>query len=209
VGVDSLDRDRTTPDVQPGREEPKMASAAGWYADPTGNAELRYWDGSAWTQRTKNRADKVSALTGAPKSLVKPKSRQRSEMCAIGWTWTNTRATDRRTRKDYPYEIWFVANALGPNGLYQAAESSITFYDASHNYYWGGAFSPRYRYDYILPRNEFSEASLNDLVKQLWEADWEPTSGGGKGSLWYEYRFRRPVTDQSTGAGEKAHDDGT
>jgi Protein of unknown function (DUF2510) len=28
------------------------AHPAGWYADPSGNARLRYWDGQAWTERT-------------------------------------------------------------------------------------------------------------------------------------------------------------
>lgn len=32
--------------VQPG------AYAADWYADPLGNARLRYWDGSSWTEQT-------------------------------------------------------------------------------------------------------------------------------------------------------------
>jgi Protein of unknown function (DUF2510) len=29
---------------------------AGWYADPTGRYELRYWDGSRWTDQGVNRA---------------------------------------------------------------------------------------------------------------------------------------------------------
>lgn len=28
------------------------ATAAGWYADPAGQARLRYWDGQAWTEQT-------------------------------------------------------------------------------------------------------------------------------------------------------------
>ena len=28
--------------------------AAGWYPDPQGQARLRYWDGSAWTEHTSN-----------------------------------------------------------------------------------------------------------------------------------------------------------
>jgi hypothetical protein len=28
--------------------------AAGWYQDPQGQARLRYWDGSAWTEHTSN-----------------------------------------------------------------------------------------------------------------------------------------------------------
>lgn len=29
---------------------PASATPAGWYADPSGRYELRYWDGSAWTE---------------------------------------------------------------------------------------------------------------------------------------------------------------
>jgi Protein of unknown function (DUF2510) len=187
--------DRGTDDIRSERGEPTMASAPGWYADPTGKSELRYWDGSAWTQRTKNRANEgeSSEPMAAQKMTAKSKSsRQRSEICVIDWWWKDTTATDRRTRKDFPYEIWFVANAIGPNGLYRAAESHMTFYAPSHAYHSSGAFT---RYSTILPRHEYSEASLNDLIKQLWDAGWEPTSGSGKGSLWWEYRFRRPVTE--------------
>jgi hypothetical protein len=28
------------------------ATAAGWYADPSGQARLRYWDGQVWTEQT-------------------------------------------------------------------------------------------------------------------------------------------------------------
>jgi hypothetical protein len=183
TGVDSPDRERATPDIQSNRGEPTMASVAGWYADPTGKAELRYWDGSAWTQRTKNRADgdEVSAPIARPKLTAKPRpARQRSEICVIKYICMETRATDRRTRKDFPYEIWFAANALGPNGLYRAAESS-TFNS----------------YTSYLSRDKYSEATFNELVKKLWEDGWEPTSGAGhsKLDLWYEYRFRRPVEE--------------
>ena len=30
--------------------EPESTVPAGWYADPSGRFELRYWDGSAWTE---------------------------------------------------------------------------------------------------------------------------------------------------------------
>lgn len=29
-----------------------MNPAAGWYADPAGSNQLRYWDGSSWTEHT-------------------------------------------------------------------------------------------------------------------------------------------------------------
>ena len=43
---------------EPVAEEPAVAEAApaestvpaGWYADPSGRYELRYWDGNAWTE---------------------------------------------------------------------------------------------------------------------------------------------------------------
>jgi hypothetical protein len=34
----------------PAAAEPEPAVPAGWYADPSGRYELRYWDGSAWTE---------------------------------------------------------------------------------------------------------------------------------------------------------------
>jgi hypothetical protein len=37
----------TVPDAAPAAES---AVPAGWYADPSGRFELRYWDGSAWTE---------------------------------------------------------------------------------------------------------------------------------------------------------------
>ncbi len=46
------------PVVTPAAEEPAVAQTAavestvpaGWYADPSGRYELRYWDGNAWTE---------------------------------------------------------------------------------------------------------------------------------------------------------------
>jgi hypothetical protein len=29
---------------------PESSVPAGWYADPSGRYELRYWDGNAWTE---------------------------------------------------------------------------------------------------------------------------------------------------------------
>jgi uncharacterized RDD family membrane protein YckC len=38
---------------QPGQPAPAApAQPAGWYADPSGQTRLRYWDGSAWTEHT-------------------------------------------------------------------------------------------------------------------------------------------------------------
>lgn len=38
--------------VEPAQQAPPVESAvpAGWYADPSGRYELRYWDGTAWTE---------------------------------------------------------------------------------------------------------------------------------------------------------------
>jgi hypothetical protein len=170
-----------------------MASVAGWYADPTGKSELRYWDGSAWTERTKNRAKGDGKPMEATGPAKKKAARPRSEICIVSWAWTHQRAQDRRTRKDYPYEIWFVANAIGPDGLYEAAASDVTFYAGMNSYYQSGDYRPRF--DHQIPKTEFSVASFNDLVQKLWADGWEPSSGGGKNSLWYEYRFRRTAAE--------------
>lgn len=173
-----------------------MASVAGWYSDPTGKSELRYWDGEAWTERTKSRtAGNDSESVSAPKQQTGTKAtKNRSEICTVGTAWRDTTSTDRRTRKDYPYEVWFVANALGPDGLYRACESRTWWNSSAYSYLQKGPvpWSYQYRGPGAVPRAEWSEASFNDLVKQLWEAGWEPTAGG---ALWYEYRFRRIVTD--------------
>ncbi|MEA2352254.1 MAG: hypothetical protein QOJ14_668 [Thermoleophilaceae bacterium] len=36
----------------PAAPSPAPTQPAGWYADPSGQARLRYWDGSAWTEHT-------------------------------------------------------------------------------------------------------------------------------------------------------------
>ena len=38
------------PAYQPAPAAAAPAVPAGWYADPAGRFELRYWDGSAWTE---------------------------------------------------------------------------------------------------------------------------------------------------------------
>lgn len=35
---------------QESQEQQASATPAGWYADPSGRYELRYWDGTAWTE---------------------------------------------------------------------------------------------------------------------------------------------------------------
>ena len=36
----------------------------GWYPDPAGTAMLRWWDGSAWTDRLEYRRPEVQAAPG-------------------------------------------------------------------------------------------------------------------------------------------------
>jgi hypothetical protein len=170
-----------------------MASAPGWYADPTGRNELRFWDGSAWTERTKNRAERGEEKMAETGQGKKRAARPRSEICFVIWYSMDQTSQERRIRKQYPYEIYFAARALGPNGLYAAAQSDITFNSSSTSYYHSGRYNARF--DSTLPWNDDSVASLNDLVQKLWADGWEPSSGGGKGALWYEYRFRRPVAE--------------
>lgn len=43
-----------TPAPAPEAAAPVTGRAAGWLPDPKGEAELRYWDGSAWTDHTHN-----------------------------------------------------------------------------------------------------------------------------------------------------------
>jgi hypothetical protein len=181
---------------------------AGWYDDPAGKGDLRYWDGAKWTERTKQRGSSVGAEAVPLRAsrVVKKRERSRSELCFIGWTWRDQSSQDRRIRKSHPYEIWFVARAIGPKGIYRAAESDITFNTHSIHYYNSGRPSTggivRWMYEESggvgiatgqVPRTSEAVACLNDLIKKLWADGWEPSGGGGKNSLWYEYRFRRPV----------------
>jgi uncharacterized RDD family membrane protein YckC len=36
------------------QQQPAPAQPAGWYADPSGQARLRWWDGGAWTENVSN-----------------------------------------------------------------------------------------------------------------------------------------------------------
>jgi hypothetical protein len=40
----------------PQPDETPDAAQAGWYSDPYGGAQLRYWDGTAWTDRTQGQS---------------------------------------------------------------------------------------------------------------------------------------------------------
>ncbi|MFM2079013.1 MAG: hypothetical protein RJA49_2903 [Actinomycetota bacterium] len=41
---------QTAPAAQPAAQAATPAVPAGWYADPAGRFELRYWDGGTWTE---------------------------------------------------------------------------------------------------------------------------------------------------------------
>ena len=45
-----LPRQQLPPTLQPQRPAAASTVPAGWYADPSGRYELRYWDGNAWTE---------------------------------------------------------------------------------------------------------------------------------------------------------------
>ena len=47
--------------VEPGTYPPPQLPPAGWYADPTGEASLRYWDGRQWTPSTNSNTDAIPA----------------------------------------------------------------------------------------------------------------------------------------------------
>jgi hypothetical protein len=50
-GWGSTSQAASTPAATPAASTPSTPSVpAGWYADPAGRYELRYWDGSAWTE---------------------------------------------------------------------------------------------------------------------------------------------------------------
>ena len=38
-----------TPEAEPAPQVPETPGPADWYPDPSGAAQLRYWDGAAWT----------------------------------------------------------------------------------------------------------------------------------------------------------------
>ena len=43
--------------------------AAGWYADPSGHHEARYWDGDRWTDRIADRGVENAGLPMTPGDL--------------------------------------------------------------------------------------------------------------------------------------------
>lgn len=53
------------PSSAPENAEPESAPF-GWYQDPAGTAMLRWWDGSAWTNRLEYRRPEVQLAIGDP-----------------------------------------------------------------------------------------------------------------------------------------------
>jgi hypothetical protein len=45
-----------------------MSTPANWYPDPNGHAELRYWDGSAWTDHVSTSGQQNTDRVSAPKA---------------------------------------------------------------------------------------------------------------------------------------------
>ena len=49
-----------------------QASPAGWYPDPTGQGDARYWNGAAWTQSVDRGGVTVNAAIDASQSQIPP-----------------------------------------------------------------------------------------------------------------------------------------
>lgn len=52
-------------------EHPNNLPPAGWHPDPTNSEQLRYWDGSSWTEQTRSR--EASGAVDAPASNTAPR----------------------------------------------------------------------------------------------------------------------------------------
>src|SRR5207247_634825 len=53
-----------------GRAVSTTAPAAGWYQDPYGQAESRYWDGARWTDDVHSSASPSPAAAAAPAAMA-------------------------------------------------------------------------------------------------------------------------------------------
>lgn len=93
----------------------------------------------------------------------------RYETCEITW---------RRTWFWPVYRFVFVAQAIGPQGMYIAGQSKAVTGPRTPNRFLA---SP-------LPR---VQQVLAAFVAQLSAQGWEAVTD--RGSAWYSYRFRRPV----------------
>jgi hypothetical protein len=64
------------------------AQPAGWYPDPAGQAELRWWDGTRWTQQTRAETDAsimAAPATGRAASGGRPVGLRKGVAGARGW----------------------------------------------------------------------------------------------------------------------------
>ena len=50
----------STPAPTPDPAPAAAAAPAGWYADPSGRFELRYWDGGTWTEHVSRRGQQYT-----------------------------------------------------------------------------------------------------------------------------------------------------
>jgi hypothetical protein len=91
------------------------------------------------------------------------------ETCEIKW---------KRQRSMFLYRFVFYAEAIGPRGMYAAAQSAEVVNSPSPAGMSG-----------VIPKR--THAALNALVSLLAAEGWEPVSE--KGPAWYSYKFRRPV----------------
>jgi hypothetical protein len=75
---------------------------AGWYRDPSGNFEMRYWDGAKWTGRIRGRIDTSGGGTNTPRASDPPGDRPDADVPTIqqpaNQLPVDATATDRTTR---------------------------------------------------------------------------------------------------------------
>jgi zinc-ribbon domain len=112
--------------------------------------------------------DKFCAECGASAGqATTPQQAPVYETCEIKW---------RRTMSWPVFRFAFVAEAIGPQGMYSAGQSDSVTGPASPE---RGAGAAR------------GKAVLNALIARLTSEGWESVST--KGPEWYSYRFRRQV----------------
>ena len=61
---------------------------AGWYPDPSAQADLRWWDGTRWTEQTRAEMDPsitATPVTGAPRPAAQPTTLHNSARSAVAW----------------------------------------------------------------------------------------------------------------------------
>jgi hypothetical protein len=61
---------------------------AGWYPDPSAQADLRWWDGTRWTEQTRAETDPsitATPATGTPRPSAQPTMLRKSAQSGITW----------------------------------------------------------------------------------------------------------------------------